>query len=193
MRVCVAILAIAFSFILPTAVRADDTYTLSVDYSGTAFTDVPGSILDVSFSEPSILTATTSGIVPLFNVSVGGALTGCVPSNAELDNPGSSSGDLFINFAAACGPGSNFDGAVAFFDTPLLAPGVYTAIGHHNMQVAGDIGTLTITAPEPTQPFCWASGLPCSLTFPGAPKTVRQSRRRIRRHWPSEVHNFPSV
>jgi len=148
MRIWLALLAAALSFVLPTAARADDTYTLAVDYS--ALIGVPGSTLDLQFTVPSIITSTTLGITPLSDVSVGGALAGCVPTSVELDSPSSSSGDLFVNVAALCGPGDNFDGAAAFFDTPLLAPGVYTAIGHHNQQVAGDIGTLTITAPEPS-------------------------------------------
>src|SRR5271166_1437613 len=117
MKVYTAILAAGLCLAFPNASHADTTYTLAVDYS--SLIGVPGSILDLQFSVPSILTATTTGITPLSNVSVGGALTGCVPSTAELDNPGSSSGDLIVNFAALCGPGNNFDGAAAFFDVPI--------------------------------------------------------------------------
>lgn len=157
MRIRLAILAVAFSFILSATARADETYTLAVDYS--ALIGVPGSTLDLQFTVASIITTTTSGITSLADVSVGGALTGCVASSVELDNPGTAAGDLIVNFAALCGPSDNFDGAAAFFDTPLLAPGVYTAIGHHNQQVAGDIGTLTITAPEPGSALLLGVGL----------------------------------
>jgi hypothetical protein len=157
MKVRLAILAVALSFAFPAASRADATYTLAVDYS--ALAGVPGSILDLQFSVPSILTATTTGISPFSNVSEGGALTGCVLSTAELDSPGSSSGDLFINYAAPCGPGGNFDGAVAFFDVPITSPGTYDAIGHHNMVAAGVIGTLTISSPEPPTTLLLGIGL----------------------------------
>lgn len=174
MKIRLAILVVALSFMLP-SVRADETYTLAVDYS--ALTGVSGSTLDLQFTVPSIITSTTSDITPLSNVSVGGALTGCVPSSAELDNPGTSSGDLFVNFAAACGAGDNFDGAVAFFDTPLLAPGVYTAIGHENRTVVGDIGTLTIS-PEPNDALLLAIGLAALAYISRRAKNSRQVRLR---------------
>jgi hypothetical protein len=159
MRTCVALLSAMAWFLFPAASRADVTYTLSVNYPGNLITGVPGGGLDVSFSEPSILTTTTSGVAPLFNVSVGGSITGCVPSNAELDNPGTSSGDIIINFMAPCGPDNNFDGAAAFFDVPLLELGVFDAIGHQNMKPIGDIGTLTISSPEPPVAILIEAGL----------------------------------
>lgn len=159
MRICLGILVASVFFAFPAVSRADVTYTLSVNYPGNLITGVPAGSLDVSFSQSSILTATTSGIAPLFNVSVGGSITGCVPSNAELDNPGSSSGDIIINFIAPCGPGNNFDGAAAFFDVPLLELGVFDAIGHQNTKPIGDIGTLTISSPEPPIAILIEAGL----------------------------------
>lgn len=158
MKVYLAILAAALCLAFPNASHADTTYTLATDYS--SLTGVAGSVFDVQFSVPSILTATTTGISPISNVTEGGAFTGCVPSSAELDNPGSSSGDLIVYFAALCGPGNNFDGAVVFFDVPLTSPGVYDAIGHHNDVAVGVIGTLTIsTTPEPSATLLLAIGL----------------------------------
>jgi hypothetical protein len=173
MKFRLAILAAALCLAFPNASRADTTYVLAVDYS--SLIGVPGSTLDLQFSVPSILTVTTTGISPISNVSEGGALTGCVPSTAELDSPGSSSGDLIVNFAANCGPGDNFDGAAAFFDVPITSDGVYDAIGHHNSVAVGVIGTLTISSPEPSTTLLLAIGL---LTLVGVSLRGESLQRR---------------
>jgi PEP-CTERM motif-containing protein len=156
MRVRPAVLTLGLCLILPSLLRADTIYNLSVDYSF-LLGNQPGSTLQLQFVVPSVLATTTTGITS-FTDSVGGSLSGCIGSTAEVDNPASTSSLIILNFSPFCGPGNIFEGAAAAFNQSIASEGSHTA--YYRPGSSTVIGTLTITStPEPSSLLLLATGL----------------------------------
>jgi hypothetical protein len=146
--------------LFPILLRANDVYTLSVNYSG-IFNNPLGSTLQLQFLVPSILTTTTTSITA-FKDSVGGSLSGCMGSTVDVDTPTSTSSLILLNFSPFCGPGNNFDGAAAAFNQSIGSVGSYTAYLRPGSSTI--IGTLTIAStPEPSSILFLATGLVCMV------------------------------
>jgi len=119
--------------------RADTEYTLNVDENG-----IPTANIQVQFSVPAILTATTSGIVPTSS-SLGTSFPFCSVSSVTVNTP---SAPTDIEIAVFFGGASClFAGATADFNEPITSLGTFTAF--NDFSFTEEIGTLAITASGP--------------------------------------------
>jgi hypothetical protein len=165
MRLRLVVLVVGLCLFFPNLVRADELYTLSVDYSNLTLS-VPNSTMQWQFVVPSILTTPTT-ITNFLSTSLGSGLSGCVISDVQIPLPlatpitGLSSSAL-ADFASPC-TGNQFTGAIAFFTQSLAADGVYNAYGlnfNANVRTNVLIGTLTISSvTEPSSISLLGTGL----------------------------------
>jgi hypothetical protein len=158
MRLRLVVLIVALCLFLPNLVRADELYSLSVDYSGIGVNG-PGSTLQWQFEVPSVLTTPTT-ITSFLSASLGPGLSGCSISDVQIPLASPYSGYssfVLTDFASACGPGNLFTGAGTLFVQSLSSEGIYDAYAHNGNVL---IGTLTISpVPEPSTIFLLSSGL----------------------------------
>jgi hypothetical protein len=158
MRLRFVVLIVGLCLFLPNLVRADELYTLSVDYSGIGVNG-PGSTLRWQFEVASILTTPTT-ITSFLSASLGSGLSGCSISDVQIPLASPFSGYssfALTDFASPCGQGNAFVGAGTLFVQSISSEGLYDAFAHNGNVL---IGTLTVSAvPEPSAMFLLGSGL----------------------------------
>lgn len=164
MRLRLVILLVGMCLLFPNLGRADELYTLSVDYSGIGVNG-PNSTVQWQFEVPTILTAPTT-ITSFLSASLGSGLSGCSISDVQIPLASPFSGYssfALTDFASACGVGNQFTGAGTLFVPSLTSEGVYNAFAHNGNVL---IGTLTIApVPEPSAMLLLGTGLVFLLGF----------------------------
>lgn len=168
-RSALRVLILSSCLAFPAVSNADAIYTLDLDFSSTPGSLAAGSIVDVQFSVPSILTTDTT-ISSFLSDSVGGSFTGCTISSVSIPSTEAISGTFvasaLVNFASNCStiPGDvgEISGALGFFQQSITSPGVYSAYYLPSNPLV--IGTLTIGTPEPGAALLAGIGLICLLS-----------------------------
>jgi len=158
MRIRSVVLVLGLFLLLPNLGRADELYTLHVDYSGVGVNG-PGSTLQWQFEVASILTTPTT-ITSFLSTSLGPGFSGCGSVSdvqIPLASPFSGYSSLVeTDYTGSCGP-DEASGAGTLFVQSLTSEGVYDAYAHNGNVL---IGTLTISAvPEPSAIFLLGTGL----------------------------------
>ena len=137
------------------------TYILSEDFSG-VLGQAPGtSTIDLSFSEPAILTTDTV-VTSFLSDTTSGDFSNCTISSVSIPYPVSSPSlaGALVRFASACStePGEVGEvmGSIVYFTSNLTSTGIYTAY----FQAADTtvVGDLAIT-PEPAAVAAVSVGL----------------------------------
>jgi hypothetical protein len=153
MNIRVALLGLCL--LVPSLLRADTVYTLDVNEDGVSTANI-----QVQFDVPSILTATTAGIVPTSS-SLGSSFPLCSVSSVTVNTP-SAATDIEIDVFFA-GAGCLFIGGSADFNAPINSLGTFTAF--NDFSFTQEIGTLMIAnsgpvgAPEPASLALLGCGL----------------------------------
>jgi hypothetical protein len=159
MRLRLVVLVVGLWLLLPNLVRADEVYTLSVDYSSVL--GIANSTVQWQFDVPSILTTPTT-ITSFLSASLGSGLSGCggvsdaqIPLPSQFNPPYT---DLVItDFTSFCGSGNDIGGAGTQFIQSITSEGVFDGYSHNGNLL---VGTLTIApVPEPSAMFLLSTGL----------------------------------
>ncbi len=179
MRIRSVVLVLGLYLLLPNLGRADELYTLSVDYSGVGVNG-PGSTLQWQFEVESILTTPTT-ITSFLSASLGPGFSGCGSISdvqIPLASPFSGYSSLVTtDFTGACGP-NEVTGAGTLFVQSLTSEGVYDAYAHNGNVL---IGTLTISAvPEPSAIFLLGTGLLVLVGLAFLKRRYSQGRSHLR-------------
>jgi hypothetical protein len=134
------ILALGLSLFLPGVVRANDVYDLTVAEPSSAQTGT--GTINLVFVEPSILTATTTGITSFSTNTLGGFLAGCSVGSLDVDAPSASTD---VELAMTLSGGCIYSGQVATADFNQAITSLTTYAAYNDFSFDDNIGTLSIS------------------------------------------------